>query len=126
MTIDTAEWSLFLKRKDEKNFDAYIAAWTVGWDADLYQIWHSSQADIPKGSNSIGFRNKEADKLIEALRVSMDTDERTKLLQAFHRLVADEQPYSFFQSPKNVICSTMFVATPDGQRQVTPMPRGRR
>jgi ABC-type transport system substrate-binding protein len=105
MTIDTAEWSLFLKRKDVKNFDAYYAAWTVGWDADLYQIWHSSQADIPKGSNSTGFRNKEADRIIETLRITMETAERTKLLQAFHRLVADEQPYSFFYAPKQVICS---------------------
>jgi len=105
MTIDTVEWSLFLKRKDERNFDASVAAWTVGWEPDLYQIWHSSQADIPKGSNAVGFRNKEADRIIETLRVTMELDERAKLLQAFHRIVADEQPYSFFQAPKTVVCS---------------------
>jgi peptide/nickel transport system substrate-binding protein len=105
MTIDTAEWSLFLKRKDERNFDAYVAAWTVGWEPDLFQIWHSSQIDVPKGSNAIGFRNKEADRIIETLRVTLDIDERRKLLQAFHRLVAEEQPYSFFQAPKTVVCT---------------------
>ena len=105
MNIDTAEWSLFLKRMDEKNFDAYVAAWVTGWEPDLFQIWHSSQADIPKGSNRIGFRNKEADKIIETLRSTLDMDERTKLLQAFHRLVAEEQPYSFFQAPKAVVCT---------------------
>jgi hypothetical protein len=35
----------------------------------------------------------------------MDIGERTKLLQAFHRIVAEEQPYSFFQAPKAVICT---------------------
>ena len=29
-------------------------------------------------------------------------------------------------SPKLVICSTILVFTPEGQRQVTPIPRGRR
>jgi ABC-type transport system substrate-binding protein len=105
MNIETAEWSLFLKRTDEKAFDAYIAAWSTGWEEDLYQIWHSSQADVPKGSNRIGFRNKEADRLIEGLRESFDPAERTKLFQAFHRLVADEQPYTFFSAKKVVVCT---------------------
>ncbi len=105
MNIESAEWSLFLKRMDEKAFDAYVAAWTVGWNPDLYQIWHSSQADVPKGSNRVGFRNEEADRIIEALRVSFDLDERKKLLQAFHRLVHEEQPYSFFAAKKTVLCT---------------------
>jgi peptide/nickel transport system substrate-binding protein len=104
MNIETAEWSLFLKRMDEKNFDAYAAAWTVGWDEDLYQIWHSSQADVAKGSNHVGFRNKEADHIIETLRQTFDPAERIKLLQAFHRIVADEQPYSFFSAKQLVVC----------------------
>jgi peptide/nickel transport system substrate-binding protein len=104
MNIETAEWALALKRMDEKNFDAFIAAWTVGWDEDLYQIWHSSQADVAKGSNRVGFRNKEADHIIETLRETFEPAERTKLLQAFHRLVADEQPYSFFSAKKIVEC----------------------
>jgi len=104
MNMETVEWSLFLKRKDEHNYDAAIAAWTVGWDEDLYQIWHSSQADVAKGSNTIGFRNKEADRLIETLRETFEPAERIKLLQAFHRLVAEEQPYSFFSAKKLVVC----------------------
>jgi peptide/nickel transport system substrate-binding protein len=104
MKLETAEWSLFLKRTDEKNFDAYAAAWTTGWEPDLYQIWHSSQADVAKGSNRVGFRNKEADKIIEQLRETFDQDERIKLCRAFHRIVADEQPYSFFSTKKVVVC----------------------
>lgn len=104
MNLETAEWSLFLKRMDEKNFDAYAAAWTVGWDDDLYQIWHSSQADVAKGSNRVGFRNKEADHIIETLRQTFEPAERIKLLRAFHRILADEQPYSFFSAKKIVVC----------------------
>jgi peptide/nickel transport system substrate-binding protein len=104
MNLETAEWSLFLKRMDEKNFDAYPAAWTVNWDADPYQVWHSSQADVAKGSNRVGFRNKEADRIIETLRETFDPDARVKLLRAFHRILADEQPYSFFSFKQLPVC----------------------
>ncbi len=104
MDIDSAEWSLMQKRMDEKSFDAYAAAWTTSWDVDLYQVWHSSQADIPKGSNRIGFRNKDADRIIEQVRVTFDEDERTKLFRAFHRIVHDEQPYTFVMDRREVVC----------------------
>jgi ABC-type transport system substrate-binding protein len=104
MNIESAEWSLFLKRMDEKNFDGYVAAWTTGWDPDLFQIWHSTQADVPKGSNRVGFRSKEADRIIEALRNEFDMEKRKALAHEFHRLVAEEQPYSFFFFKNAVIC----------------------
>jgi peptide/nickel transport system substrate-binding protein len=105
MNIESAEWSLFLKRMDEKNFDGYVAAWTTGWDPDLFQIWHSSQADVPKGSNRVGFRSKEADRIIEGLRNEFDMGKRKALAHEFHRLVAEEQPYSFFFFKNAVICT---------------------
>ena len=79
-------------------------AWTVDWDGDLFQIWHSSQADVAKGSNAVGFRNKDADRIIETLRETFAPAERAKLLRAFHRIVADEQPYSFFSFKKMPVC----------------------
>ena len=105
MTLEPLEWSLFLKRKDERQFDAYMASWMTPWLTDPYQIWHSSQADLPKGSNAVAFRNAEADKLIEELRVTFDKDARIRLLRAFHRIVAEEQPYTFFMNQKKVYCA---------------------
>jgi peptide/nickel transport system substrate-binding protein len=104
MSIDAAEWSLMQKRMEEKSFDAFTGGWATGWDVDLYQIWHSSQADIPKGSNRVGFRNKEADALIEKVRVTFDEAERTRLFRDFHRIVNDEQPYTFLVSRRDVVC----------------------
>jgi ABC-type transport system substrate-binding protein len=104
MKIDAAEWSLFQKRTDDKSFDAFVGGWALPWDTDLYQIWHSSQADAPRGSNKIGFRSKEADRIIEKLRETFDTGERTALLRAFHRLVDESQPYSFFMVQQGVYC----------------------
>jgi ABC-type transport system substrate-binding protein len=105
MQVEPLEWSLLQKRKDERQFDAVTLSWMLTWVTDLYQIWHSSQADLPKGSNAVGFRNKEADKIIEELRITFDKDARIRLLRAFHRLVHEEQPYTFFLSRKKVYCN---------------------
>ena len=105
MNVDSAEWSLMQKRMEEKSFDAYTGAWALSWETDLYQIWHSSQADVPKGSNMVGFRNKEADGIIEKVRVTFDPKERIELFRRFHRIVHEEQPYSFFLVQRYVYSS---------------------
>jgi ABC-type transport system substrate-binding protein len=105
LNVEPVEWALMQKRMDEKSFDSYTGAWGLPWDEDFYQIWHSSQADVPHGSNFVGFRNKEADAIIEKLRVTFDHDERLRLLHAFHRIVHEEQPYTFVMSRKDVVCT---------------------
>jgi ABC-type transport system substrate-binding protein len=105
MVLEPLEWSLFMKRKDERQFDALALSWMTPWLTDPYQIWHSSQIDVPKGSNAVSFRNAEADRLLEELRVTFDKDARIRMLRAFHRIVADEQPYTFFMTRKRVYCA---------------------
>lgn len=102
MHIESAEWSLMQKRMDEKEFDAFTGGWALGWEQDPYQVYHSSQADLPKGSNRVGFRNAEADRILEELRRTCAPAPRTDLLRRFHRILHDEQPYSFFYVPRRV------------------------
>jgi peptide/nickel transport system substrate-binding protein len=104
MSIEAAEWSSMLKRMDERNFDAYTGAWALPWSTDPFQVWHSSQADAPSGSNRVGFRNKRADAVIEELRVTLDPAKRIELLRAFHRILHEEQPYTFMFIPKIPFC----------------------
>lgn len=100
MTPNYVDWSLMQKQMDEREFDALTGGWALGWSNDPYQLWHSSQADMIKGSNRVGFRNERADEIIETLRVTFDEDERIKLFQEFHQILHDEQPYTFFYQPK--------------------------
>ena len=93
-----------LKRMEEKKFDAYTGAWGSPWSTDPFQIWHSSQADVPKGSNRVGFRNKKADALIEELRATLDKAKRIELFRELHRIVHTEQPYSFVFTAKFPYC----------------------
>lgn len=102
MDIVPAEWSVLIQRMQDKEFDAYTGGWLLSWETDLYQLWHSSQADLPNSSNRIGFRNPEADKIIEQVRKTFDEDARNALFHQFHALVHKEQPYTFWFQGKNV------------------------
>lgn len=97
------DWPTMQKKMDEKKFDAFTGGWGLGWEINPNQIWHSKQADTPKGSNRVGFRNKEADKIIENLIVEFDEAKRLKMYRRFHNIVHDEQPYTFFYTPKSVM-----------------------
>lgn len=104
MNIDSAEWSLMQQKMDEKDFDAYTGGWGLTWDIDPYQLWHSSEADQPKSSNRVGFRNAEADEIIETLRRTFDPNTRIELLHRFQEILHEEQPYTFFFAPDAVVC----------------------
>lgn len=91
--IDPYEWSVFIQKVQNREFDAVNMAWAGGLAGDPYQIWHSSQ--IEGGSNYVGFSNSEADAIIEEARGTLDDDKRNKLYHKFHRIIHDEQPYTF-------------------------------
>ncbi|NLI82349.1 MAG: peptide-binding protein [Deltaproteobacteria bacterium] len=93
MEIHKLEWAVFLQRIDGRNFDACTMGWSLGWESDPYQLWHSSMAE--KGSNFVGFRNEEADRIIEEARREFDAQMRRKLYHRFHEILHDEQPYTF-------------------------------
>jgi peptide/nickel transport system substrate-binding protein len=93
VVLDPYEWSVFTQRVLDRNFDAVSMAWGGGVESDPYQIWHSSQRQ--KGSNYINFNNSEADALIEQARQTLDADRRNALYHQFHRILHEEQPYTF-------------------------------
>jgi ABC-type transport system substrate-binding protein len=95
VTISPAKWALMLQKLRKKEFDATILGWAMGWKDDPYQIWDSSQADLPESSNHVGYANPEVDKLIAQLRVTMDPKEQVPLYRKIHRIIYDEQPYTF-------------------------------
>ena len=102
MKLRKYEWAVFLQKIDERDFDATTLGWSMGIESDPYQIWHSTQAD--KGSNFVGFRNPEADAIIEAARVEFDKEKRRRMYWRFHEIVHDEQPYTF------MFCTAALVA----------------
>jgi ABC-type transport system substrate-binding protein len=89
------EWAVFLKDfVNTLKFDALVLGWSMGTDPDLYQLWHSSQAG-PKQLNFVGYKSKEADRLIVAIRQEYDKDQQIKMTRKLHHLIARDQPYTF-------------------------------
>ncbi len=101
MDIRKTEWAVFTTRLNERNFDAVTLAWSMGVESDPYQIWSSTQAE--KGSNFIGFKNKQADKLIEEARTEFDRDKRQELYRKFAEIIHEEQPYTFLFCRKSTV-----------------------
>jgi ABC-type transport system substrate-binding protein len=95
VTVTPTEWALMLQRLRKKEFDATILGWALDWKMDPFQIFHGSQADLPESSNAGGYANPEVDKLIEELRVTMDEAKQTEIFHQMHKLLYDDQPYTF-------------------------------
>ena len=95
ISITPTKWAIMLQKLNKKEFDACILGWGSEWRGDPYQLWHSSQADVPDSSNFISFRNPEADKLIVQLRVTMEHDQQDKIYHKIHRIFFEDQPYTF-------------------------------
>jgi peptide/nickel transport system substrate-binding protein len=97
--ISPAKWALMLQKLRKKEFDATILGWVADWKSDPYQIWHGSQADLDDSSN-YGYQNPEVDEAIDQLRVTLDESDQIPLYHKIHRLIHEDQPYTFLFAEK--------------------------
>jgi len=102
--IQAFEWTVFLEDFVHKlNFDAVVLAW-VGGDInpDKYQLWHSSQTHEYQ-LNYSGYKNPRVDELLEQVREEYDVSAQVALTHEVHRLIAEDQPYTFLLEPTEPI-----------------------
>jgi ABC-type transport system substrate-binding protein len=94
--VQAFEWTVFLEEfVDQNNFDAIVLAWGGGAiNPDHFTTWHSSQTH-PYQANHGGYESAEADELIMKIRTTYDPEEQVRLTRRLHRLVAEDQPYTF-------------------------------
>ena len=90
-------------RLENWDFEAAIGGWALDLNGDPYQLWHSSQADIKKSSNFIGYKNPEADKLIAAGRLEYDDAKRAAIYRQLHRVIHDDYPECFLFNPHVIL-----------------------
>lgn len=103
MNIERMEWAAFLAKIEKKEFDATSLGWSASFESDPYQVWHSSQGKIDRGSNFISYDNSEVDRLLEAARVEFDEAKRNVLYQRFSELVHEDQPYTFLYANYSLV-----------------------
>ena len=101
MRIRRLEWAVFVKHLEERRFDAVTLAWSMGVESDPYQVWHSSQAE--RGSNFVGFKNDEADRIMEQARKEFDKAKRVRLFRKLAKIIHEEQPYTFLFCRKSTV-----------------------
>jgi len=92
MSENPVEWSVFLEQYLDQNFQAASLGVSNSdpW-LDPFEEWHSSQ-DVPRGNNNPGWRNPQADRLMEAMREEFDAKKRAEMFHEFNRLFHEDQP----------------------------------
>ena len=73
------------------NYQAAYLSWVNEPDPDPYGQFHSSQAG--DGMNVVGYKNEEADQLMEEARGELDSARRLDLHHQLHEVLARDQPY---------------------------------
>lgn len=111
------DWSLFDQILKTRDFDALIMAWSASApESDPTQIWHTDSIQN-QGHNFIQW-DAGQDPIIEAIRTTLDPAERMKHHHALHRLIHEQQPYTFVRVPPWLrFISTEFA-------NVSPYPKG--
>lgn len=98
MKIQPLEWAAFSAKVDAGELEAWAAAWNLDPYPDLASQWHSSLTP-PNGLNNCFYRNPAVDARLERLRTTFDREEARKLLDEVQRLIHEDEPVSFLNTP---------------------------
>jgi peptide/nickel transport system substrate-binding protein len=99
VNIRILEWATFINQFiDKRRFEAILLGWSIGLDADQYDIWHSSKTK-EKELNFISYSNREVDELLEKGRRTFDIEKRKKAYFRIQEILAEEVPYIFLYVP---------------------------
>jgi ABC-type transport system substrate-binding protein len=116
--VELYEWAVFLKNHINKgDFDAMVLGWSLGNGYDQFQIWHSSQAN-PEQLNVVGYKNPEADRLLEDIRQEYNREKIITMAGKLQRTIYEDQPYLFLYVPEgtSVMWKNAYrIRRPDGQ-----------
>ncbi|MEM1355570.1 MAG: ABC transporter substrate-binding protein [Planctomycetota bacterium] len=99
---DGLEWTIMLQRIDGRDFDSMILGWGGSVEGDPRQMFHSDMIE-DGGDNYISHRNAALDQAIDEARVTVDEQERRQLWHEVHRLLHEQQPYTFLFTRKDAV-----------------------
>jgi peptide/nickel transport system substrate-binding protein len=101
--LSRLEFAQWIERVDDWKFEATMGGWALDINGDPAQLWSSSEADIKKSSNFIGYKNPEADKLIAAGKLEYDDEKRAALYRQLHQIIHDDYPVCFLFNPHVIL-----------------------
>lgn len=102
MEPDGLEWTIMLQRIDSREFDAMMLGWGGSIENDPRQMFHSDMIG-DGGDNYIAHRDEQLDAAIDKARVTVDQNQRRKMWHEVHRLLHEQQPYTFLFTRKDAV-----------------------
>ncbi|MCR3923595.1 MAG: ABC transporter substrate-binding protein, partial [Firmicutes bacterium] len=99
--ISLLEWEAFLTAVNEGDYDLAIFGRGVEADPDMTFHWHSESP-----GNSLGYKNKEVDALIEEAVATSEQSERTQLYREAEKLIAADTPAVWLYARQAVHATT--------------------
>ena len=91
--IRAFEWPTFYEDLKAGRFQMAVSMWTEINDPDVFRLRFHSRHRPPAGQNRGGYRNPEADRLIEAGSRTLDDDARRRIYGRLQRILAGDLPY---------------------------------
>jgi len=94
MDLRAVDGAAYAEEVFKRNFQAAFVAWVIDPDPNPKQLFHSSML-APAGMNVVGYRNPEADELMDKGEKELDPSRRQELYHHLHEIIARDQPYLF-------------------------------
>ncbi|MBN2009104.1 peptide-binding protein [candidate division KSB1 bacterium] len=113
ISIESLEWTAFLKHLREGTFDAYLGGWSTSFNIDPTPIFHSSSTEQ---FNYVHYANPAVDKLIEQGRAELDREKAAAIWRKFQHEIHEDQPYTFLFWKDDI------VAIHERFQSVSPIP----
>jgi peptide/nickel transport system substrate-binding protein len=105
-----------------RNFQMLLYGINLGADSDVYAYWHSTQAKDP-GVNLSGYASADADKVLEAGRISSDPRVRTGKYDTFLKVWNGDAPAAVLFQTLYRYGAAKTVHGITAQRLITPADR---
>ena len=100
LRLATLEMTALLKRRQDRDFDAYALGWAPPLETDPEQLWHSRWgAKDVKSSNFVGLQDATVDELIGRGQKELDPQKRAQTWKELQRRLYELQPYLFCFNP---------------------------
>jgi len=99
--IQTLEMGAFVNRLMKKDFDAWIAGWTIPVPIELNPYWNSDQ-EIGF-LNFSSYKNEEKDRILEKLQQKLTESEKISLFRELQQIFYEDEPITFLYWFDNII-----------------------
>ena len=97
MKVKPIDWAAMSDILKSRGYDALTMGWSASSpESDPRQIFHSESIK-EGGDNFVQWSSPEADKAIDAIRATIDFEERRKAWVEFQKVIHEEQPYTFIR-----------------------------